>query len=143
MVAKKPLKKVAKKTVTKKYRVGEVAPLDPTNPGAQSRCMTPKIQGLYTAATTQMEKDITAKGKGFPTAVADYRQALTLTWEAMKEPYCGTGTHGVSAVISSFQKTISRTRADFLRKTQGTPESTTNTTSAANTDGAVSTSTHS
>ncbi len=135
VIPKKPVKKVAKKVVAKKPvvkkvvtpRVGEVAPLDPKNPAAQSKCMTPKIISLHTAANAQMEKDVTAKGAGFPAAVADYRQALALTWDAMKEPYCGTGTRGVSAVISSFQKTISRTRADFLRKTKGVPMAATST----------------
>jgi hypothetical protein len=119
-VVKKPVAK--KPVVTKKYRVGEVAPLDPKDPGAQSKCVTPKMKAMYAGAVSQMEKDIASKGKGFPKASGDYRTALELTWDAMNQPYCGTGTKGMTAVANSFQKTINRTRADFMKRVAGKPE---------------------
>ena len=80
-----------------------------------SRCLTPTMKKLNTQAAVQMKKDTGGvDGLEFAEAIKVYQQKLEIVWAAMSEPYCGYGSRGVKAVTSSFQKSISRARAEFL-----------------------------
>lgn len=103
--------KVVKKKLIKKAAAVTVA--DPKK--SPSKCLGSGIRALYDASVRQMEKDIAKLGNGRAVAEKRYRDNLHLVWAAMNEPYCGYGSRGVNAVKHSFNKTITRTRADFLK----------------------------
>lgn len=108
--------KVVQKKVVRKSALTSPAPADPKK--APSKCLGNGIRAIYNAAVKQMEKDIAKDGTGNDEAVKRYRGNLQLVWEAMNEPYCGYGSRGVSAVTKSFNKTINRTRTEFLKATK-------------------------
>lgn len=47
-------------------------------------------------------------------AYKKYKTAIEYAWDAMNEPYCGFGAFGSSAALKSYEKTVSRARANFL-----------------------------
>ncbi len=96
-----------------KYSLSSPASSDPKK--APTRCLSKGIKNMYDVAVRQMKKDVAVAGNGNEDAVKRYQDNLALVWEAMNEPYCGYGTRGVSAVQKSLNKTISRTRAEFLK----------------------------
>ncbi len=116
MSADAAVKKI-KRPIVRKYRVSVSAIKgkdeknfsDPT-----TRCLTPAMVTLHNKALKQMEADIEKAGSGHEAAIQKYRENLDIIWSAMSEPYCGYGSQGVTAVKSSFQKSVARTRDQFL-----------------------------
>ena len=110
-------KKVVKKKKTVVYHMSVSAikgkdEQDFANP--VSRCLTADMKALYKSAVNTMDKDVTKVGAGHEKAVASYKTKLDTVWSAMEEPYCGYGAYGMTAVKKSFNKSIERTRTEFL-----------------------------
>ncbi len=105
--------KVVKKKPVKKAATVAAASIDPKK--APTRCLGKSIRSMYDVSVRQMEKDIAKAGNGYGAATKRYRDNLQLVWAAMNEPYCGYGSRGVNAVKHSFNKTIVRTRSEFLQ----------------------------
>jgi hypothetical protein len=82
-------------------------------PGA-TKCLTAEIKKMHAKAIAQMEKDIVSLKTPNADAISVYQSKLEIIWEAMHQPYCGYGSRGVSAVKHSFNKSVNKTRAEFL-----------------------------
>ena len=89
---------------------------DFTNP--TSRCLTASMKSLDASAVSQMNADIAKYGAGHAAPVATYKMNLDILWSAMEQPYCGYGAYGMTAVSKSFEKSVERTRANFLAATK-------------------------
>ena len=126
VVAKTTVAAKTKKVVTKKKKqvyyhmtVSAIPGKDEhdfTNP--VSRCQTPSMKSLDAKAVTQMNADIAKYGSGHAAAVSAYKMNLDILWSAMEQPYCGYGAYGMTAVTKSFEKSVERTRANFLAATK-------------------------
>lgn len=88
-----------------------------------SRCTGAAFKTLHSKAEIQAKKDLAKlidQDGNVSKTVADafkiYAQDIALGWAAMEEPYCGFGAFGSTAAKKSFNKTITRARADFLAK---------------------------
>lgn len=91
----------------------------------ESRCLTASNKKAHEANLAQAEKDAASFHPDSDPRIAElyktYLTKLDLAWGAMEEPYCGFGAFGSAAATKSYQKTIARTRDEFLteaRKTQ-------------------------
>ena len=104
----------------KKYGDEKKAITDP-----ESRCITASNKKAHEANLAQAKKDAATFHPDADPRIAElyktYLTKLDLAWGAMEEPYCGFGAFGSAAATKSYQKTIARTRNEFLteaRKTQ-------------------------
>ena len=83
-----------------------------------TRCVTSATKALRAKDVSQAIKDeetYNIKGdEELEKAYKKYLDGLDLSWEAMLEPYCGFGSHGVAAAQKSYVKTVSRVRATFM-----------------------------
>lgn len=83
-----------------------------------TRCVTPATKALRAKDVKQAVKDeetFNIKGdEELEKIYKKYLDGLDISWEAMLEPYCGYGSHGVAAAQKSYVKTVTRVRANFL-----------------------------
>lgn len=84
-----------------------------------TRCLTAaakkaRIRDLanYEADGKKAELDEDTTGP-LADAYKKYKTAMEYAWDAMNEPYCGFGAFGSSAALKSYEKTVSRARANF------------------------------
>ncbi|MSR85427.1 hypothetical protein EXS71_03285 [Candidatus Uhrbacteria bacterium] len=87
-----------------------------------TRCLTPAMKSLHAQTVKQMEKDMAqVDAVVYAKAIETYQKKLSMIWSAMSEPYCGYGSRGMTAVKSSFNKSVNRMRAEFLAVTKTAP----------------------
>ena len=83
-----------------------------------TRCVTAATKALRAKDVKQAMKDeeaFSVKGdEELEKIYKKYLDGLDLSWDAMLEPYCGFGSHGVVAAQKSYVKTVTRVRANFL-----------------------------
>src|SRR5260221_6291529 len=82
----------------------------------QTKCVTVATKAMYAADLARMEKDIApyAANDGVVSTIRTYRNGIEIAWEAMEQPYCGTGSSGFASAKKSYSKTVERVRAAFL-----------------------------
>lgn len=88
-----------------------------------SKCNTPAIRKLHVQSLERAKKDAEqynvhesdASAK-LQEAYKTYAEGLEMVWEAMEEPYCGYGSHGVTAVRRSYEKSVNRLRTNFIKE---------------------------
>lgn len=86
-----------------------------------SKCLTPVMRTLRQKVVTQFQKDGVAHSVSTTTAgeLGDayrvYLSDVDVMWAAMYEPYCGYGSHGMTAIRRSYEKNAVRVREQFLR----------------------------
>ena len=83
-----------------------------------TRCVTTATKKLRISYLNRAFKDAETTGamttpEGLELFEA-YLEKLDRSWGAMTEPYCGFGAFGAKAAINSYDKTITRTRNEFL-----------------------------
>ena len=83
-----------------------------------SRCNTPAVKKTHLANEVRAAKDLNSLTASTTPVVGElyqtYLKKLDLAWGAMEEPYCGFGAFGPKAAIASYQKSVTRTRNEFL-----------------------------
>jgi leucyl aminopeptidase (aminopeptidase T) len=121
-IAKKPAKKIAYDLYNPRKKYGDEKK-EIVNP--ESRCDTAANRKAHEANLVRAKQD----GESFKISTDErvaelhktYMKKLAMAWGAMEEPYCGFGAFGNSAAKKSYDKTVTRTRNEFLteaRKTQ-------------------------
>ncbi len=90
-----------------------------------SRCDTAANRKVHEVNLVRAEKDGDSFDISTDERIAElyvvYMKKLDMAWGAMEEPYCGFGAFGNKAAKKSYDKTVTRTRNEFLteaRKTQ-------------------------
>ena len=85
-----------------------------------SRCVTKATKALRDKDVKQATKDgeqyDVESDPEMQKAFDIYLDGLDISWDAMQEPYCGYGSHGLEAAKKSYVKTVTRVRATFLAK---------------------------
>ncbi len=86
-----------------------------------SKCVTAGTLGTHAAVMTRLEKDIAPYLKNEKAAgiITVYRDAITVSWDAMKEPYCGFGVYGIKSAVKSYSKSTDRARLAFMEAVKG------------------------
>jgi hypothetical protein len=86
-----------------------------------SKCVTATTVNTHTAVMARLEKDIAPYLKNEKAAgiIASYREAIDVSWEAMKEPYCGFGVYGIKSAVKSYSKSTDRARLAFMEAVKG------------------------
>lgn len=81
-----------------------------------TKCVTAASIAKNKAAIEKLEKDIApyAKNEKSAAAIKAYRDAVTVAWSALEQPYCGFGKEGPASAIKSFGKSTERARTAFL-----------------------------
>lgn len=91
---------------------------------AASRCLTKDMKSLHASMVSRAKKtaegynkNITTKQRKLLTsAYQTYQKDLAVIWIAMEQPYCGFGAFGVSAAKKSYQNSVNRSHAAFLKQ---------------------------
>lgn len=86
-----------------------------------SKCVTATTVTTHAAVMARLEKDIAPYLKNEKAAgiIASYREAIDVSWEAMKEPYCGFGVYGIKSAVKSYSKSTDRARLAFMEAVKG------------------------
>lgn len=81
-----------------------------------TKCVTATSKAKNTAAIARLEKDVApyVKDAKSAEAIQAYRDALTVAWSALEQPYCGYGNEGAASAIKSYGKSADRARVAFL-----------------------------
>lgn len=81
-----------------------------------TKCITAKSKAANDTAIARLEKDVAPylKNDADVAAIKAYRDALTVAWSALEQPYCGYGAEGAASAIKSFGKSADRARTAFL-----------------------------
>jgi hypothetical protein len=81
-----------------------------------TKCITAKSKAANDTAVARLEKDVAPylKTDADAAAIKAYRDALTVAWSALEQPYCGYGAEGAASAIKSFGKSADRARTAFL-----------------------------
>ncbi|MCC7357050.1 hypothetical protein IT408_00910 [Candidatus Uhrbacteria bacterium] len=81
-----------------------------------SKCVTARTINSHAAVTARFEKDIAPYLKNEKAAgvIKAYRDAVDVSWDAMKQPYCGFGVYGIASAVKSYTKSTDRARLAFI-----------------------------